>query len=118
VGHFLEPTMKQIGFDWQISSALVGAIAAKEVLVSQLAIATAVEGEENVPLREILAQRYTPLQGYVLMLFVLIATPCVATFAVVRKETGSWFWAIAQLVALTLLAYGVCFAVYRVGLLL
>ena len=117
VGYFLEPVMKQIGFDWQISTALVGAMAAKEALISQLAIVAAAEDEEE-GLREVLASRYTPLQGYVLMLFCLIATPCIATFAIVKRETGSWMWAIAQQVVLTLLAYGICFIVYRVGLLL
>jgi ferrous iron transport protein B len=80
----LEPVMRHIGFDWHISSALVGAFAAKEIFVSQLAILAAVEGDK--PLRQVLQERYTPLQGYVLMLFCLMATPCVATFATVRKE--------------------------------
>jgi ferrous iron transport protein B len=117
VGHVLEPVMRPIGFDWQISTALVGAFAAKEIFLSSLAILTAVESDGG-SLRESLKGRYTPLQGYVLMLFCLIATPCVATFAVVRKETGTWLWPLAQQLALTLLAYAVCFAVYRAGLLL
>jgi len=117
IGHFLEPVMRPIGFDRQISSALVGAVAAKEVFVSQLAISTAAEGGSTL-LREALAERYTPLQGYVLMLFCLMATPCIATFAIVRREAGTWVWAVAQQIALTLLAYGVCFVVYRIGLLL
>jgi ferrous iron transport protein B len=117
IGHVLEPAMRQLGFDWHISTALVGAFAAKEIFISHLAIMTAVENK-GAPLREVLPQRYTPLQGYVLMLFCLIATPCVATFVVVKRETGAWMWAIAQQVALTLCAYGVCFIVYRVGLML
>ncbi|MCL1919776.1 MAG: ferrous iron transport protein B [Kiritimatiellaeota bacterium] len=117
IGCFLEPAMRQVGFDWQISTALVGAMAAKEALVSQLAIVTSAESQ-GASLRDVLAARYTPLQGYVLMLFCLIATPCVATFAVVRRETGSWLWAFAQQVSLTLLAYAVCLIVYRAGLLL
>jgi len=116
IGEFMEPAMRQIGFDRDISIALVGAFAAKEVVVTQLAIATRTEEDEasgNKSLREILAKRYTPLQGYLLMLFVLIATPCVATFAAMKKETGGWFWAIAQQVTLTLLAYGICFVVWH-----
>lgn len=113
VGYVLEPVMRHIGFDWHISSALVGAFAAKEIFVSQLAILAAVEGDK--PLRQVLQERYTPLQGYVLMLFCLMATPCVATFATVRKETNSWGWAFAQQAAMTLLAYIVCFVVYQVG---
>ncbi len=116
VGYVLEPVMRHIGFDWHISSALVGAFAAKEIFVSQLAILAAVEGDK--PLRQVLQERYTPLQGYVLMLFCLMATPCVATFATVRKETNSWGWAFAQQGAMTLLAYMVCLVVYQVGCLL
>jgi ferrous iron transport protein B len=116
VGYVLEPVMRHIGFDWHISSALVGAFAAKEIFVSQLAILAAVEGDK--PLRQVLQDRYTPLQGYVLMLFCLMATPCVATFATVRKETNSWGWAFAQQGAMTLLAYLVCLVVYQVGCLL
>jgi len=116
VGYVLEPAMRHIGFDWHISSALVGAFAAKEVFVSQLAILAAVDGEK--PLRQFLQERYTPLQGYVLMIFCLMATPCVATFATVRKETNSWGWAFAQQGAMTLLAYCVCFVIYQLGCLL
>lgn len=116
VGHLLEPAMRHIGFDWHISSALVGAFAAKEIFVSQMAILAAVEGDK--PLRQVLQERYTPLQGYVLMLFCLMATPCVATFATVRKETNSWGWAFAQQGAMTLLAYMVCLVVYQLGCLL
>ena len=115
IGYLLEPVMRPIGFDWHISSALVGAFAAKEIFVSQLAILAAVEGDK--PLRQVLQERYTPLQGYVLMLFCLMATPCVATFAIVRKETNSWGWAIAQQVVLTFMAYLVCLVVYQVGCL-
>jgi ferrous iron transport protein B len=116
VGYVLEPAMRHIGFDWHISSALVGAFAAKEVFVSQLAILAAVDGEKS--LRQFLQERYTPLQGYVLMIFCLMATPCVATFATVRKETNSWGWAFAQQGAMTLLAYMVCFVIYQLGCLL
>ena len=116
VGYLLEPAMRHIGFDWHISSALVGAFAAKEIFVSQMAILAAVEGDK--PLRLFLQERYTPLQGYVLMLFCLMATPCVATFATVRKETNSWGWALAQQGVMTLLAYSVCFVVYQLGCLL
>jgi ferrous iron transport protein B len=116
VGYVLEPVMRHIGFDWHISSALVGAFAAKEIFVSQLAVLAALEGDK--PLRQVLQERYTPLQGYVLMLFCLMATPCVATFATVRKETNSWGWAFAQQGAMTLLAYLVCLVVYQVGCLM
>ena len=51
------------------------------------------------------------------MLFTLISTPCIATFAITRQEAGSLGWAIAQGWGLTLLAWVVTFAVYQLGLL-
>jgi len=119
LGRTLEPILRPLGFDWRIGSALVGAFAAKEVFVSQLAILNAVdESGDGASLRSVLASRYTPLQAYALMLFCLIATPCVATFAVVRRETGSWRWPFAQQIGLTLLAYIVTLTVYQGGRLL
>lgn len=123
VGRVLEPVMRPIGFDAQISSALIGAFVAKEVFVSQVSIMAAEEfkSEPNPGKARtafLKAHGFTPLKGYILMLFCLMATPCIATFAVVKKETGSWRWPIAQQVTLTLMAYIVCYLVYHVGLAL
>jgi len=49
------------------------------------------------------------------MLWVLIATPCIATLAVTKQETGSWKWAFYQFLGLSLLAYLITFVVYQVG---
>ena len=88
IGKFMEPFFKPIGFDWKLSTASIGALAAKEVFVSQLGILYA-EGEadeESVPLREQLARNYTPLQGFCIMLFCLLSIPCFATLAVIKRE--------------------------------
>jgi ferrous iron transport protein B len=120
IGMWLEPVMRHAGFDWQASTALIGAFAAKEVFVAQLGILNAQdatdEGLERLSRK--IGSRYTPLQAYCIMLFCLISLPCVATFAVVRAETGAWRWAIVQMAGLTFLAYAVSFIVYHVGLFL
>jgi ferrous iron transport protein B len=120
IGQGLEPVLRPLGFDWRIGTALVGALAAKEVFVAQLAILFSVSGEENAPqgLREKLRARYTPLTAFCVMLFCLISAPCVATIAVTRRETNAWTWAAFQLVGLTLLAYAVTFVVHQTGQLL
>ncbi|MBP7828708.1 MAG: ferrous iron transport protein B [Kiritimatiellae bacterium] len=120
VGQALEPVLRPLGFDWRIGTALIGAFAAKEVFVSQLGIVFAVgsEGEDVEPLREVLAREYTPLTGLCIMLFMLIAMPCMATFAVVGRESGSWKWAVLQSGSLTILAYLVTGLVYQGGRLL
>ena len=96
--------MQHAGFDWKASSALVGAFAAKELFVSQLAILNAVSDSDcddaNEMLRDRLRESYTPLQAFSIILFCLISMPCIATVAVVRRETNSWPLAIAQLATL------------------
>jgi ferrous iron transport protein B len=120
VGKFLEPVMKYIGFDWKISTALIGAFAAKEIFVSQLGIVYSIgeTDEQSETLRGKLRENYTPLQGFCIMLFCLISVPCMATIAVTRRESNSWKWALFQLSGLTVLAYIVTFIVYQAGTLL
>lgn len=120
VGRFIEPVLKPMGFDWRIGTAMVGAIAAKEVFVAQMGIVFAVgeADEESEDLRSQLQSRYSPLVGFCIMLFALISTPCIATFAITRQEAGNVWWALAQSWGLTALAWLVTFAVYQVGLLM
>lgn len=117
VGHALEPLFRPIGFDWKLTTASIGALAAKEVFVSQLGILYA-EGEadeESVPLREQLIRHYTPLQAFCIMLFCLLSIPCLATLAVMRRELNSWKLTVAEAAGMFLLAYIVTFLVYQAG---
>ena len=120
LGSALEPAIKPLGFDYRIGTALVGALAAKEVFVAQISIVFSIgeADEASTPLREKLAANYTPLQGFCIMLFCLISAPCVATIAVSRRETNSWGFALGQFVGLTLLAYVITLLVYQCGTLL
>jgi ferrous iron transport protein B len=120
-GKFLEPVTRLAGFDWRVNTALVGAAAAKEVFVAQMGIVYSLEtddGRESRPLGEILREHYTPLQAVAIMIFCLLGLPCAATVAVMRGESGSWRWALAQWGGLTAMAYGVTVLVYQSGLLL
>ncbi|MGN0880273.1 MAG: ferrous iron transport protein B, partial [Oligosphaeraceae bacterium] len=117
--------------DWKASSAIIGAFAAKELFVSQLTILYAQdrpryleaarqdvgEGEDGW-MRAALADNYTPLSGFCMMLFCLIAMPCIGTVAVVWRETGSLRLTLAQLAGLTLTAYATATIVYQLGKLL
>jgi len=123
IGQAIEPALKPLGFDWKIGTALIGATAAKEVFVSQLAIVFAVSSQETGAdgekseqnLREKLQANYTPLTGFCIMLFCLIYAPCVATIAMTRQETNSWGWAMFQFFGLTVLAYLLTLIVYQIG---
>ena len=120
IGGKLAPAFKPLGFDWRISTSLIGAFAAKEVFVSQMSIMYSVgDADEGAhALRARLKADYSPLQGFCIMLFCLISMPCVATIVMTKQETGSWRWAMLQLVGLTALAYIITLAVYQIGTLI
>ena len=121
IGHAMEPVIAPMGFDWRIGTALVGAFAAKEVFVAQLGIVYAVGSPDDTGaahLRTQLQADYTPLVGFCVMLFALIASPCMATVAVIRRESGSWGWAAFQFLGLTVLAWIVTVLVFQIGTLL
>ncbi len=117
VGRFIEPALRPLGFDWKIGVALVGAFAAKEVFVAQMGIIYSMgEADENSEsLRHAISRDYPPHVGISLMLFLLIATPCMATLAVTRRESGSWKWAALQFVGLTAVAYIVSLVCFQLG---
>ncbi len=118
VGNAVEPLVRSCGFDWKISTSLLGAFAAKEVFLTQLGIAHSLGTDRHrgsLSLRETLQANYTPLQGFCVMVFCLISSPCMATIAVTRRESGCWKWALFQLFGLTLLAWIVTTAVYQIG---
>ena len=120
VGTAFEIVLRPLGFDWRVGTALIGALAAKEIFVAQMGIVYAVgeadDGSDS--LRQKLRHHYTPLVGFCIMLFCLISAPCMATIAVTRRETHSWRWAMFQLGGLTVLAYVLTLIVYQVGSLL
>ncbi len=117
IGRIIAPVLQPLGFDGRISTALLGAFAAKEMFVAQLGVVFAVGGDEGptTPLREKLRAAYTPLQGFCILLFCLISMPCLSTVAVTLRESGSWKWAALQLGGLTALAWGITAAVYQLG---
>jgi len=121
IGKAIAPALRPCGFDWKISTALLGSLAAKEVFVGQMGVIYAVgkdAGGASASLREKLAATYTPLQGLCIMLFILVSSPCVATVAVTMRESGSWKWALLQWGYLTALAWVLTTVVYHGGKLL
>ena len=116
IGSFLEPVLTPIGFDKRLGTALIGAFAAKEMFVAQMGIIASVNTDDEgvTSLRQWMRSNYSPVVGVNLLIFCLIATPCMATCSVMRRESGSWRWAAFQLGGLTALAYTICFVVYQV----
>jgi len=121
VGRGLHVVMRHAGFDRKASTALIGAFAAKEMFVSQMGIMHSMgdKSEEDMDsLRTVLKRAYTPLEAVCIMLFCLVSAPCMATIAVTWRESGSWAWAAAQLLGLTVLAYVLTLLVFQIGTLL
>ncbi|MDO4574636.1 MAG: ferrous iron transport protein B [Planctomycetia bacterium] len=122
IGTHLEPVFRPLGFDKKIILSLLGAVASKELFVSQMQILYFSDSgslPEGTPqpggrISRALRQAYSPLTGYCVMLFCLIGIPCLSTFAVVRQETGSWFWPAIQWFGLTALAWFVTFAIHQI----
>ncbi|MBU2019388.1 MAG: ferrous iron transport protein B [Bacteroidetes bacterium] len=122
-GQAIEPAIRPLGYDWKIGIALITSFAAREVFVGTLATIYSVEnGEENEKtlIAKMKSQRfsdgrlvYSFASGISLLIFYVYALQCMATVAVVRKETNSWAWAIGQLVAFSLLAYFLSFLTYQ-----
>ena len=120
IGKFFEPVFEPIGFDWKLTTATIGALAAKEVFVSQLGILYS-EGEsdeESQTLREKLAETYTPLQAFCIMVFCLLSIPCLATLAIIKRELNSWKAPILEAAMLFSIAYILTFIIYQAGTLL
>jgi ferrous iron transport protein B len=116
IGGALEPVFAPLGYDWRIVTASLGAFAAKEVFVSQMNIVYALGAEGEVgDLAPKLQADYAPIVGISLILFLLVGTPCMATVAITRRETGSWKWAWLQFGGLTVLAYGLALVAYQIG---
>ncbi|MFP4501227.1 MAG: ferrous iron transport protein B [Candidatus Hydrogenedentota bacterium] len=123
LGRTLEPLSKWAGFDWRTNIALIGGFAAKEVIVGTLGTAYSmgdmeVDGSESLPKRLQQAPDWSPLKAFVLMVFVMIYAPCFVTMAVIRRESGSWKWAIFSTVYSTAIAYVLAVLVFQGGRLL
>ncbi|MFO1438918.1 MAG: ferrous iron transport protein B [Verrucomicrobiaceae bacterium] len=125
-GHLIEPAIKPLGYDWKIGIGLIGSFAAREVFNSTMSVVYAVESEddENLdPLRDkLISERrpdgkpvYSPLVCISLLIFYVFAMQCVSTIAIVKRETGSWKWALLQLGYMTGTAYVLSLLVFQIG---
>ena len=127
LGHAIEPAIKPLGFDWKLGIGLITSFAAREVLVSTMATIYNVEeaSETSVDLRTALRNEtdpvtgervYTPLVAVSLMVFFVLACQCMATVAVVKRETNSWLWPAIMVTYMTGLAYIASLVVYQAGI--
>jgi ferrous iron transport protein B len=120
LGHALQLLFAPIGFNWQISIALVPGLAAREVAVSALGTVYAMSGSSDVAgaLTPIIAQGWSLATGLSLLAWYVFAPQCLSTLAVVKRETNSWRYPLYMAGYLFALAYLGAFITYRVALAL
>ncbi len=121
IGSLLEVVFAPIGFNWQISIALVPGMAAREVAVGALGTVYALSatGDETASqLGPLIAQSWSLATALSLLVWFIFAPQCISTIAAVRRETNSWRWPLAMAGYLFGLAYIASFITYHVALAL
>jgi ferrous iron transport protein B len=121
LGHGLAVLLAPIGFNWQISVALVPGLAAREVAVSALGTVYALSatGQDTAgALAPLIASQWSLATALSLLAWYVFAPQCLATLATVRRETGGWRWPLVMAAYLFGLAYLASFVTYRAALAL
>ena len=108
IGHWIEPVMRPLGFDWKMSVCLLTGLPAKEAIVSTMGILYPADTALSA---------FTPVTAYAFMVFVLLYFPCIATITTLQKEIGAkWAWfSVAQSM---ILAWLLSFVIHQVGLVI
>jgi ferrous iron transport protein B len=121
LGQALAVLFAPIGFNWQISIALVPGLAAREVAVSALGTVYALSAtgaDTAQALTPLIVKGWSLATALSLLAWYVFAPQCMSTLATVKRETGGWRWALVMAGYLFALAYGASFITYRVALAL
>ncbi len=122
LGRTIEPVIEPLGYDWKIGIALLTSFAAREVFIGSLATIYSVGTNDENTIKNRMAQEinastdkktFNFASGISLLLFYAFAMQCMATLAVVRRETNSWKWPLTQLFFMTGFAYVVSLIAYQ-----
>ncbi|MGD8927184.1 MAG: ferrous iron transport protein B [Thioalkalispiraceae bacterium] len=112
LGDFLEPALSPIGITAQMAVVLVFGFVAKEIVLGSLAAMTGLQG---AALSGYLAGHLNWMQGFSLMLFILLYTPCLSTVATMRSESRSWSYTVFSVVWSLGIAWLFSFAFYQIA---
>ena len=118
IGHFIEPAIAPLGFNWKIGIGLICSIFAREVMVSTMGTLYGADpGTQAFSLQNALHHDMTIGGALALMIFFAFAMQCTSTIAVVKRETNSWKWPAVQFLYMLVLAYGAAFAVNHLAMM-
>jgi ferrous iron transport protein B len=120
IGHALEPLLAPVGFNWQISVALIPGMAAREVAVAALGTVYSIEGgkEAAEQIGQVLANKWTLATALSMLAWYIFAPQCASTLAVIKRETGSWKWMAVTFAYMLALAYVASLITYNVAVAL
>lgn len=122
MGKAIEPLVRPLGYDWKIGIALLTSFAAREVFVGTLATIYSVGSDEEETIKTRMAVEVNPrtkkplfnlASGISILLFYAFAMQCMSTLAIVKRETNSWKWPMAQLLFMSVFAYIVALIAYQ-----
>jgi ferrous iron transport protein B len=119
LGYALAWVLAPIGFNWQIAIALIPGLAAREVAVAALGTVYALSGDEEAvtsSLSSVIAAEWSLATGLALLAWYVFAPQCLATIAVVKRETNGWRYPLIMTGYLFALAYLAAFVTYRLAL--
>jgi ferrous iron transport protein B len=115
VGHFIEPVIAPLGFNWKVGIGLLSSVLAREVMVSTMGTLYGADPEtQSLSLQSAMHHDMTLGGALALMIFFAFAMQCTSTMAVVKRETNSWKWPALQFVYMLVLAYVAAFAVNHI----
>jgi ferrous iron transport protein B len=119
LGHFIEPAIAPLGFNWKIGIGLLSSVLAREVMVSTMGTLYGADpGTQTLSLHAALHHDMTLGAALALMIFFAFAMQCTSTMAVVRRETNSWRWPAFQFLYMLAMAYGAAFLVNHITMAL
>jgi ferrous iron transport protein B len=119
LGHFIEPVIAPLGFNWKIGIGLLSSVLAREVMVSTMGTLYGADpSTQALNLQTALHHDMTLGGALALMIFFAFAMQCTSTIAVVRRETNSWKWPAVQFLYMLALAYGAAFLVNHIAMAL
>ena len=119
LGHFIEPAIAPLGFNWKIGIGLLSSVLAREVMVSTMGTLYGADpATQAMHLQTALHHDITLGGALALMIFFAFAMQCTSTMAVVRRETNSWKWPAIQFLYMLVLAWVAAFAVNHITMAL
>ncbi len=121
IGSVLAVVFAPIGFNWQISIALVPGMAAREVAVGALGTVYALSAtgdDAAAQLGPLIAGSWSLATALSLLVWFIFAPQCISTIAAVRRETNGWRYPLIMVGYLFGLAYAASFVTYRIALAL